>query len=92
MKQRRYEINSPAELRATLTAMFPAFASEFDDEDGEEATYHQVIRQLAPVIAGYLRDTPAQVEAFCSLVNAMVAAGGNKETLYPRACSSTPLK
>ena len=79
MRQRRSEIDSPAELRATLTAMFPAFASEFDDEDGEEATYHQVIRQLAPVIAGYLHDTPTQVEAFCNLVNAMVAAEGDKE-------------
>jgi len=79
MKQPRYEINSPAELLATMTAMFPAFTSEFDDEDEGEATYHQVVRQLAPVIAGYLRDTPTQVEAFCNLVNAMVAAGGEKE-------------
>ena len=79
MKLRRYEITSPAELLATLTAMFPEFASEFDDEDGEEATYHQVVRQLTPVITGYLRDTPTQVEQFCDLVNAMVAAGGDQE-------------
>jgi len=79
MKQRRYDINSPAELLATLVVMFPAFASEFEDEDGEPATYHEVIRQLTPVITTYLRDTPTQVEAFCNLVNALVCAGGDKE-------------
>jgi hypothetical protein len=72
------EINSPVELVATLTAMFPEFASEFD-ADEEVMTYHQVVRRLAPVITGYLEVAPTQIEGFGALLNAMVAAGGDKE-------------
>jgi hypothetical protein len=42
-------------------------------------SYHQVIQHLAPMITGYLQGSPAQVEDFCDLVNAMFAAGAEKE-------------
>jgi len=49
--------------------------------EGEDVTsYHQVIRQLAPVIGGYLRKAEKQtVEQFCGLVNDMIASGGQPE-------------
>jgi hypothetical protein len=71
------DIASPAALAETLTGMFPEFASELESE--EATSYHQVIQRLAPVISGYLQRAPAQVEDFCDLVNAMVAAGAEKE-------------
>lgn len=73
------EINSPVELLATLTALFPEFASEFA-ADEEVTTHHQVVLRLAPTITGYLRDRAVLVKPFCDLVNAMVAAGGDKES------------
>ena len=71
------DIDSAAAL-ADTSRMFPAFAAEVE---GEEVTsYHQVVQRLAPVITGYLRDAPKQtVERFCEVVNAMVAAGSEKE-------------
>lgn len=72
------EINSPVELLATLSALFPEFASEFG-ADEEVTTHHQVVLRLAPMITAYLRDRPALVKPFCDLINAMVAAGGAKE-------------
>ena len=72
------EINSPVELLAILTILFPEFASEFE-ADEKVTTYHQVVLRLAPVIAGYLEVAPARIEGFCDLVNAMVDARGDKE-------------
>ena len=57
--------------------MFPEFASELDGED--VSSYHQVVQRLAPVITGYLESAPTQVTRSCDLVNAMVAAGAEKE-------------
>jgi len=71
------DINSPVELAKALGTMFPAFSSELEDE--EVTSYHQVIQRLAPVIAGYLQAAPNQVRGFCELVNALVAAGAEKE-------------
>src|SRR4051812_33236734 len=71
-------IASPAGLAETLTEMFPEFASELDDE--EVTSYHQVVQRLAPVITGYLQGAPkGTVERFYEVVNAMVAAGSEKE-------------
>jgi hypothetical protein len=73
------DILSPDDLAKTLTDMFPAFAAELEDE--EVTSYHQVIRHLAPVITGYLQEAPKRtLENFCEVVNAMVAAGGDKES------------
>lgn len=71
------DITSPTVLAETLKSMFPDFASELEDE--EVTSYHQVIQRLAPVITGYLQAAPAHVGRFCDLVNAMVAAGAEKE-------------
>jgi hypothetical protein len=58
--------------------MFPAFAAELKDE--EVSSYHQVVQRLAPVVSGYLQGAPKQtVQRFCEVVNAMVAAGSEKE-------------
>ena len=71
------DIASPSAFAETLKRMFPEFASELE---GEEITsYHQVTQRLAPVITEYLQAVPGQVEDFCDLVNAMVAAGAEKE-------------
>jgi hypothetical protein len=72
------DIASPAGLAETLMAMFPEFAVELE---GEEVTsYHQVIQRLTPVISDYLQGAPKRtLEHFCEVVNAMVAAGGDKE-------------
>lgn len=72
------EINSPVELFAALTAMFPEFAAEWEDDE-EVKTYHRIVLRLTPLITGYLREAPAQLKAFADLVNTMVAAGGDKE-------------
>lgn len=71
------DIASPSALAETLKGMFPEFASELDGD--EMASYHQVVQRLAPVVAGYLEGSPTQVAQFCKLVNAMVAAGAEKE-------------
>jgi hypothetical protein len=71
------DIASPTVLAETLKSMFPDFAFELEDEG--VTSYHQVIQRLAPVIAGYLQAAPARVGKFCDLVNAMVAAGAEKE-------------
>ena len=72
------DIASPTELADTLTAIFPEFAAELEGE--ELTTFHQVIQRLAPRVTGYLQGAPKRrVEGFCEVVNAMVAAGGDKE-------------
>ena len=71
------DIASPNALAETLKGMFPEFASELDGE--EVSSYHQVVQLLAPVITRYLEGAPTQVTRFCDLVNAMVAAGAEKE-------------
>ena len=71
------DIATPVDLAEELKSMFPEFAYELEDE--EVTSYHQVVQRLAPVIAGYLQATPAQTKRFCDLVNAMVAAGTEKE-------------
>jgi hypothetical protein len=72
------DIASPAALTETLTEMFPEFPAELEDE--EVTSYHQVVQRLAPVITEYLQGAPkGTVERFCEIVNAMVAAGGEKE-------------
>jgi hypothetical protein len=69
--------DSPTTLATALIELFPSFAIEFEDE--EIVSYHQVIQRLTPMITGYLRSAPKQTEAFCSLVNDLVSAGGDKE-------------
>jgi hypothetical protein len=71
-------IDSPAALASVLTELFPPFASELEDE--EITSYHQVVQRLAPVLTGFLQERPKKAtEEFCSLVNEMVAAGGEME-------------
>jgi hypothetical protein len=75
---RMNDMDTPVSLAATLTEMFPAFALELEDES--VTSYHQVIQRLTPMITRYLQEAPKQtVEAFCVLVNEMVAAGGDIE-------------
>jgi len=73
-----HEIDSPKALAERLITLFPPFAVELADEEIE--TYHQVIQRLAPVIAGYLENSPKPTLGhFCDLVNAMADAGGERE-------------
>jgi len=73
------DIASPAGLAEALTEMFPQFAVELEDE--EVTSYHQVVQRLTPVITGYLKGVSKRtLEHFCELINAMVAAGGDKES------------
>ena len=72
------DVASPAALAETLTEMFSEFAAELEDE--ELTSYHQVVQRLAPVVTGYLLGAPKKtVERFCEVINAMVAAGSEKE-------------
>jgi hypothetical protein len=72
------DITSPAGLAKTLRKMFPGFGAELEDE--QVTSYHQVVQRLTPVITGYLKGAPkSTVEQFCEVVNAMVAAGSEKE-------------
>jgi hypothetical protein len=73
------DIASPTALAETLTELFPEFATELEGE--QVASYHQVVQRLATVITGYLQEAPKRtVERFCDVVNAMVAAGNEKES------------
>jgi hypothetical protein len=73
-----HDIASPAALAERLIALFPLFAGELEGEEIE--SYHQVVQRLAPVIAGYLQNSPEHtLDRFCELVNAMADAGGDQE-------------
>jgi hypothetical protein len=71
-------IESPTVLVEQLVQLFPAFEVELDGEKVE--SYHQVVRQLTPVITGYLEGSSERtVRKFCDLVNLMADAGGETE-------------
>ena len=73
-----HDIASPTDLAERLIALFPPFAVELGGQAIE--TYHGVVQRLAPVIAGYLQDSPEPtLSRFCELVNAMAHAGGDQE-------------
>jgi hypothetical protein len=71
-------IESPANLLAAVSELFPGFETELDDE--EAISYHNIVSALTPLLSGYLQGaSKRRVEAFCDLINTMVAAGGDKE-------------
>ncbi len=71
-------IQSPQELVARLIDLFPAFASELDDE--EYLSLHSVFFDFCPMSAKYLSSSSIRtVKEFCELINSMVAAGGSNE-------------
>jgi hypothetical protein len=71
-------LESPASMAGMLVELFPAFAVELEDE--ELSSYHQVLRLLTPRLAHYLQASSVRrTKQFCELVDAMVAAGGERE-------------
>jgi len=76
------KIQTPKDLVAALIELFPRFRDEWDEGEGYggvgQFNFHTVFMELAPVCSGYLAEaTPRTVEAFCALINAFVASGGD---------------
>jgi len=80
----RMKIQTPKDLVSALIDLFPGFREEWDEGEGYggvgQYNFHTVFMELAPVCSGYLAEaTPRTVEAFCALINALVAGGGDVE-------------
>lgn len=78
------KIETPRDLVAALIGLFPAFRDEWDEGEAYgdigQYSFHTVFMELAPDCSQYLVEAPPRtVEAFCSLINDLVAAGGTME-------------
>src|SRR5436309_314866 len=79
------EITTPRDLAEQLIRIFPDFAQEWDEGQGYGYTdgdynFHTVFLTLGEVISELLeKATVDQKREFCSLVNQLVAKGGDFE-------------
>jgi hypothetical protein len=79
------EIFTPRDLADQLIRIFPDFAREWDEGEGFGYTkgdykLHTVFLTFGPVSSELFRNaTPDQKREFCSLVNELVAKGGDFE-------------
>lgn len=78
-------MKTPEELKQQLVMLFPSFADEYNDDEIEleydpPSTLHRVWMDFSPMAYEYLSLASKKVlVSFVSLINAEVAAGGDRE-------------
>lgn len=78
-------INTPQNIAEKLIKIFPEFEKEWDEGesygyDGGSYSFHAIFMTFAPIAHKILTTaSEKQIKTFCTLINDMVANGGEEE-------------